>query len=71
MALRDPAEAQAISVTEEEVPPTTMTANNGKKSAEEKEIREVLLLGGEGSVLAIPPSVHYSKHQRVVDREAN
>ena len=70
MALRDPAEAQANSTTEEEVPPITMTANNGKKSAEEKESREELLLAGEGRVLDVPPSVQYSKHQRLIDREA-
>ena len=70
MALRDPAEAQSNSTIEEEVPPITMTANNRKKSAEEKESREELLLAGEGRVLDVPLSVLYSKHQRLIDREA-
>ena len=29
-----------------------------------------MLLIGEGCILALPPSVPYSKHQRVVEREA-
>ena len=70
MALRDPAKAQAISATGEKVPPITMTADNRKKSAEEKESREELLLAGEGGVLDEPSSVQYSKHQRLIDREA-
>ena len=53
-----------------EAPPTARTGNIENKSAVEKESREALLLVGEGCVLAVPPSVQYSKHQRVEEREA-
>jgi hypothetical protein len=37
---------------------------------EKEESREALLLVGEGCILAVPLSVQYSKHQRLVEREA-
>ena len=70
MALRDPAEAQIIPVTEEEAPPIARTGNTENKSAVKEESREALLNVSEGCILAVPPSFQYSKHQRVVERAA-
>ena len=64
MTLRDPAETHAISVTEEEAPLLARTGHTEIKSAEEEETREALLLVVDGGVLAVPPSVQHSKHQK-------
>ena len=45
MAPRDPAEAQEISATEEEVPPITMTANNGKKVSRQEGKQRSIIAG--------------------------
>ena len=44
--------------------------NIGYKSSVEEESREALLLVDEGSHLAVHSSFQYSKHQRLVEREA-
>jgi hypothetical protein len=70
MALRDTVETHAILATEEEAPPIARTGNTENKSAVEEESKEASLLVGEGCILAVPPSVQCSKHQRVVERAA-
>jgi hypothetical protein len=69
-ALRDPSETHAISASEVEALPIARTGNTGNKSAVEEESREALLNVGEGCILAVSPSVQYSKHERLVERAA-
>ena len=56
-------------MTEDEAPSKARTGSTENKSAEEEENIEALLLVGDGGILAVPPSVQHSKHQRVVERE--